>query len=594
MDDKHYYTDEKNAQIVIALLKAHGIKDIVISPGATNDCFVLSVQGDPDFNLYSAVDERHAGYLACGMAQESGRPVVINCTGATASRNYMSALTEAYYRKLPVIALTCSQHSSHIGQLYPQMTDRIHMPADVVKVSVQCPIPHTAEEEWACQISVNRAILETMRHGAGPVHINLETGFNGAYTAENLPPVTTMARVTLADQGWPVIPVGARVAVWIGSHRPFGAEEKAALEKFVTSHKAVVLTDLTSNYGGEGAIRPALLLSQKGVRQNPKFSALRPDLIIHIGEVSGDYPTMNYLTAQAPVWRVSEDGELRDRLHGLTTVFEMPERAFFGHYATGEGHDGSSYYDQWKLALDSVLSKLPEIPYSNLWIASQLSKMLPSGSHLHLGILNPLRCWNMTEAQPEHAFSTVGGFGIDGGTSSMLGSALKASEVLHFGVFGDLSFFYDLNALGSRHLPKNLRILLINNGEGCEFSVPDSISDNPNCGVRVHDYIAAKGHYGKKSSALVKHFAEDLGFTYLTASDKSSFEVLMARFVTVPSDHPLIIECFTDVAKDRAALEMYGRIAPYANISLAHEVCSAASRFVPLRMKNVVRAAMGR
>ena len=179
MEQKHYYTDEKNAQIVIALLKAHGIKDIVISPGATNDCFVLSVQDDPDFNLYSAVDERHAGYFACGMAQETGRPVVINCTGATASRNYMPALTEAYYRKLPVVALTCSQHSSHIGQLYPQMTDRIHLPADVVNVSVQCPIPHTAEEEWACQLNVNRALLETHRHGGGPVHINLETDYNG-------------------------------------------------------------------------------------------------------------------------------------------------------------------------------------------------------------------------------------------------------------------------------------------------------------------------------------------------------------------------------------------------------------------------------
>lgn len=595
MENKHYYTDEKNAQIVIALLKAHGVKDIVISPGATNDCFVLSVQDDPDFNLYSAVDERHAGYLACGIAQEMGRPVVINCTGATSSRNYMPALTEAYYRKLPVIALTCSQHSSHIGQLYPQMTDRIHLPADVVKVSVQCPIPHTAEEEWACQLNVNRALLETSRHGGGPVHINLETDYNGSYTAEKLPVVTKVSRVLATDQAWPVIGKEAKVAVWIGSHPPFTKEEETAIEEFASARDAVVLTDLTSNYGGVGAIRPALLLSQQGVRSNPKYVELRPDLIVHIGEMSGDYPTMKYLTSQAPVWRVGEDGELRDRLHGLTTVFEMPERFFFRHYA-GEPSGRSAYRDCWKAAASSERARIPEdIPFSNLWLASRLANRLPEGSHLHLGILNPLRCWNMTDANPARAFSTVGGFGIDGGTSSMLGSALKACGALHVGVFGDLAFFYDLNALGNRHLPKNLRILLVNNGEGGEFTVPEGIADNPNCGDRVHDFIAARGHYCRQSRTLVRHLADDFGFGYLAADSKETFEANVEAFVSGESDRPMIFECFTDVAEDRAALAAYGQIDPFdGNSSLAHDARAAVSRVIPVRMKNVIKAAIGR
>lgn len=595
MEQKHYYTDEKNAQILIALLKAHGIKDIVISPGATNDCFVLSVQDDPDFKLYSAVDERHAGYLACGMAQETGRPVVINCTGATASRNYMSALTEAYYRKLPVIALTCSQHSSHIGQLYPQMTDRIHVPADVVNVSVQCPIPHTSEEEWACQLNVNRALLETSRHGGGPVHINLETGYNGSYTAEKLPDVTKVSRVVATDLEWPAIDKEARVVVWIGSHSPFTEEGKRAIENFALAHDAVVLTDLTGNYNGEVAIRPALLLSQKGVRANPGYGELRPDLIIHIGEMSGDYPTMNYLTSQAPVWRVNEDGELRDRLHGLTTVFEMPEQVFFKYYA-GESSGRSVYRDHWKAAVASVRERVPnDIPFSNLWLASQLANRLPGGSHLHLGILNPLRCWNMTDANPVRAFSTVGGFGIDGGTSSMLGAALKANDVMHFGVFGDLAFFYDLNALGNRHLPKNLRILLVNNGEGGEFTVPDGIADNPNCGARVHDYIAAQGHYRQQSRTLVRHLAEDLGFSYLAAASKEMFEANVEKFTSAESERPVIFECFTDVAEDRAALAAYKQISPFVgNASLAHDARAAVSRVIPARMKNMIKTAIGR
>ena len=100
------YTERKNILILIALLKGHGIKKIVISPGTTNMMFVASVQQDSWFEIISAADERSAAYIACGLAHESGEPVVLSCTGATASRNYLPGLTEAYYRKLPVLAVT--------------------------------------------------------------------------------------------------------------------------------------------------------------------------------------------------------------------------------------------------------------------------------------------------------------------------------------------------------------------------------------------------------------------------------------------------------------------------------------------------------
>lgn len=590
MEQKHYYTDERNAQIVIALLKAHGVRDIVISPGATNDCFVLSVQDDPDFELYSAVDERHAGYLACGIAQMSGRPVVINCTGATASRNYMSPLTEAYYRKLPVIALTSSQHSSHIGQMYPQMTDRIHLPADIVNLSVQCLVPHTKEEEWACELNVNRAILETKRRGGGPVHINLETGFCGSYTTERLPNVTKISRIAATDEnGWPDLSPEAKVAIWIGAHLTFSRDEVLALNQFVASHNAVVLTDVTSNYPGANSVRAALLLTQKGVGCNPKMAMLKPDLIIHIGEISGDYPTMCWLDSKAPVWRVSAGGEIRDRLHRLTTVFEMDEHSFFSHYAADK-KASNDYFLVWKTAFEEVSAKRTELPFSNLWMAQTLAPRLPKESVLHLGILNPLRCWNMTEADVSAAFSTVGGFGIDGGTSSMLGSALARPNALHFGVFGDLSFFYDLNALGNRHLARNVRILIVNNGEGGEFLVPGNVSDNPNCGERVHDFISAKGHFGRMSKDLVRHIAEDLGFVYLSASNKTEFLSAAETFVKGGLDKPVVFECFSKVTDDRAALMAYNEISPFVKSSFSAEV----RNLVPSRVKNVVKAALGR
>ena len=132
----NFYTNERNVQIVLFLLKANGIKKVVASPGATNITVVASMQNDSFFEMYSAADERSAAYIACGLAAESGEPVVLSCTGATASRNYMPGLTEAFYRKLPLIAITSSKSSSMIAQLVAQVTDRTSPPSDVVKRSV--------------------------------------------------------------------------------------------------------------------------------------------------------------------------------------------------------------------------------------------------------------------------------------------------------------------------------------------------------------------------------------------------------------------------------------------------------------------------
>ena len=191
----YFYTDERNAQIVISLLKAHGIKKVVASPGTTNICLVASLQQDPFFEIYSAADERSAGYIACGLSSESGEPVVLSCTGATASRNYMSALTEAYYRKLPILVITSSRSNFQIGHNIDQVTDRTVLPNDVAKLSVQLPLIYNNDEaEWGCVIAANKAILELSHHGNGPVHINLETNYSWNYNIKELPETRAIYR----------------------------------------------------------------------------------------------------------------------------------------------------------------------------------------------------------------------------------------------------------------------------------------------------------------------------------------------------------------------------------------------------------------
>ena len=154
------YTDNKTVQIIIALLKSHGINKVVVSPGTTNFMFVASVQSDSWFELRSSADERSAAYIACGWAAETGEPVVISCTGATASRNYMPALTEAYYRKLPVLALTSINNSSLPGNNTPQVLDRSVIPNDIARISVDITEAYDDTGYKKNIVLANKAILE--------------------------------------------------------------------------------------------------------------------------------------------------------------------------------------------------------------------------------------------------------------------------------------------------------------------------------------------------------------------------------------------------------------------------------------------------
>lgn len=547
MTFEHYYTDERNAQIVISLLKAHGIKKIIASPGTTNICFVASMQQDKFFEIYSAADERSAAYLACGMAAESGEPVVLSCTGATASRNYMPALTEAYYRKLPILAITSSRKNCRIGHNFDQVTDRTQLPKDVAKLSVQVPLVYDSESEWADVIAVNKAILELKHHGNGPVHINLETNYSKNYSVKEIPEVRAIFRITLGMK-FPSV-TASRVAVMVGAHLKWSKELTDAVDAFCESYNGIVLCDHTSNYKGKYRIFANLVAQQ----QHYMASLKKVDLVIHIGDVTAS----NYYFETKQVWRVNPDGELRDTYGKLKYVFEMEELDFFTGFPKNKSTE-LEFYKKCRAEVDQAANMLQErageLPFSNAWAASQTAHRLPSNSVIHFGIQNSLRFWNFFEVPSSVlGYCNTGGFGIDGNISATIGAALANREKIFYCVLGDLAFFYDMNSLGNRHVSSNVRILLVNNGKGTEFK----LKGNPGYlfGEEADKYIAAAGHYGNKSNALVKHYAEDLGFEYLSAATKDEYRVAVEQFVSPKfTARPMLFEIFTDSSDENAAL----------------------------------------
>ena len=540
---ENHYTNARNVQIVIALMKAHGVKKVIASPGATDLAIVASLQQDPYFEMYSSIDERSAAYMACGMAAESGEPVAITCTGATSSRNYMPGLTEAYYRQLPILAITCSRSNANIGHYVDQVTDRTQLPSDVVMESVQAQSIHCPEDEWDVMVKVNKAMIGLTRNGGGPTHINLVTASSSNFAVKEIAPVRKIS-LYLKEDKFPEVPQG-KVGIFVGAHEKWPDELTAAVDNFCEVYNAMVICDPTSNYKGKYRILMPLLCEQA----KEEVGGEQLDLMIQIGFVS----SMLFKKAKV-MWRVAKDGVVRDTFRKTNSIFQMPELDFFTKMVEGKSKKENTVYSEYKERYDSLLHSIPNLPFSNIWVAQQLSGQLPENSVLHLGIRNSLRSWGYFDI-PNSVLSycNTGGFGIDGGISSLIGASMVNQQSLFFGVFGDLLFFYDMNSLGNRDIKPNLRIIVINNGLGQEFknvSFPGSLV----FGDDIDKFTAAKGHFACQSKTLVKDYAENLGFEYLTASNKEEFAEVYKRFISKElTERPMLFEIFTDTKDETQA-----------------------------------------
>lgn len=560
------YVSEKNHLLLLALLKAYGIRKVIASPGATNITLVASMQHDPFFEMYSCVDERSAAYMACGLSEQSGEPVVISCTGATSAREYMAGLTEAYYRKLPIVAITSTQDISRVGHLIAQVTDRSSRPNDIVVESVHLQTIKDSTDEWDCMIKVNKALSALTNKGGGPVHINLTTTYSKDYSIQNLPNVQKIEHYTMCSE-MPLIKDGQRISVFVGAHKKWLKQECQAINEFCEAYDAVVFCDHTSNYEGKYCVKNSLV----GLQTLYHSPLLDVDLLIHIGEVSGAYDAFKFNAKE--VWRVSLDGVVRDQFKKLSAVFEMPEEYFFSHYAKAVSKKCSeNFLSKWQEENKKIHSHIPELPFGNIWIAQQMSSNLPQDSVLYLGILNSLRSWNYFEIpHTVEVHSNTGGFGIDGILSTLIGSSFASRKKIHIAVLGDLSFFYDMNSIGNRHIGNNVRILIINNGKGMEFRLINH--NGAMFGDEADLYIAAGGHFGNQSPFLVKNIAENWGYQYLSASNKEEFLANMKVFLNHSlTEKPMIFEVFTTTESETSSLKIMEELIVDAKLSAKKEM----------------------
>jgi len=529
---------------LIAMLKAYGIRHVVSSPGTQNAGFNLFIQNDKFFKIYSVVDERSAAYVATGIAFETGEPVVITCTEATASRNYLSALTEAYYRNLPIIACTFFNDALNKFAISPQYSDRSVSQNDIKALSVELPQINSQTDKQKCLTYLN-ASMSTAKYKNKPVHINCPAllKIKDINEISTLPFDLWTTKIYTEDFDEVKAELAnKKVAIFIGSHNKFDMETQTAISDFAICYDVPVLCDHTSNYHGSNKI----LLSQA---TRSLTEELNPELIIDLGSVTGDY-TSNKVLRGARLWRVCQDVGFQAR-HNIITekIFNCSERYFFNLLLKIE-KQRTSYYDNVKSKIDEFL--IPVLPFSTPFIAQHLTTNLPSNSSLHLGILNSTRCANYFYIDETiDTVSNLGGFGIDGALSTLVGQSFVNPNKKYFGLVGDLAFFYDMNILGNRHISKNLRILLVNNNKGTEFHV-GYIGQIENKEDRLDEVVAASGHYVNGA----KDWAKSCGFEYIQAKTKEEYLLQIKDFCLKDYDKPVLFECFTTSENEEIGLKL--------------------------------------
>lgn len=529
------YTIQENVRIVVSLLKEYGIQHIVLSPGGTNIPIAQAVQDDPFFSCYSVVDERSAMYFAIGLHLQTGEVIATSCTSAQATRNYIPGLTEAFYKHVPIVAITTSKLERYTYQQYMQAPDQISLPVDAVKKSYDLhPVKDENTRAECCRLA-KEGILEAVHGNPGPVQINLRIADNenSKFEKVELPVIRKVKRYMAWDEWNDVELKGKKILIVVGEHRPFTERQEKTIDKFTESYDCTVYTNHLSNYHGTYSINANLLVSCGGLRQQ----GMKPDILITIGGQTGDYPlygALNNSIGDAEHWRVCEDGKLVDTYCHLSKIFECPFEFFFEKLSNNH-KSTHKYFETW-ISLESKMDRNVELPMSNLYVAQQLSDKIPDGSIMNFAILNSLRSWSFFKIKKNiHCFANVSAFGIDGCNSMLIGESIN-TDSLCFLVTGDLAFFYDMNALGIRHIKNNVRILLINNNEGAEFGfMTNKWPYKPD----IHPYISAKGHYG-----TAKGWSEECGFKYLSVSTKEDFKQQKNIFVS-KSDYPIVLEIFT-------------------------------------------------
>ncbi len=584
------YSSLKNVQILVSLMKKYGIKNVVISAGTRHTPLVYSLEHDSYFKTYSVVDERSAAFFAIGLIEKLREPAAVCCTSGTAAANYVSAANEAFYQQLPLLLLTADRNHYYMFQQEEQMIPQEGLYSSVCKKVVTLGHVRDEKDFWYTSRICNEALLELTQGEPGPVHINfiVENDYpihQGIvkFEEETLPDVKKIERLTLEDDDsvwkkWAEKLKNSKVLILYGQFGMLTEEEKENIEKFSQRYNCVISKDLISNLHTSYAV-PTFALCR--MLNGDEMKELFPDILITMNA-----NTISEIKSRIKVsehWHVSSKGEVSDPLKMLSDVIACSPQTFFKRFA--ELADGDlkehSYFEQWKTAYERIGEKgslnNEEIPYSSMYAMQQYLKNIPDHSLLHIANSNSIRLANYFDvAENVEVYDNRGSHGIDGSMSAFIGQA-QIHDGLSFLVIGDLSFFYDMNALWNQYVGSNIRILLCNNSGGAIFHSYPNTKNVPT----LNEHIAAEHHTSAKDWLISR------GFKYLSATNKEEFDTALKDLLVAQSEQPIVLEVFTDKTVDAECINNI--LSPYRTPGGTTTVKGQIAKMLPKGVKETIK-----
>lgn len=461
---------------LVKIFELKGVQHVVISPGSRNAPLIGLFYNSGNFQLHSIVDERSAAFYGLGIALATGQAVALLCTSGTAVLNYAPALAEAYYQRIPLIAITADRPENLIDQQDNQTIRQAGVYHNYIKDSIHLHLPvHDVYELQTQHYGINKVINAALSGIRGPVHINVPIA-EPLYVES---PVASQHIATSAPDEINEENVDELIKAWKRSEKPMilcGEGSPGPLLNSILqllSEKAVVLAEPIANTKGGNIIHEIdrLMIQAEKIEDADFF----PDLLISYGGPVVSKRLKIWLQKQKALehYRMAEEIDHIDTYQNLKgQSIGLPEKVFSA-IVNSESDVNQHYLSKWRVlhaknteVHNQVLHKLP---YSDLKVFHAISQQLPAGTILHLGNSSPVRYAQMFDlSRSSRVFSNRGVSGIDGCLSTAAGFASQTSA-LNLAILGDLSFVYDSNALWNNKLTDNLKIVVINNEGGGIF-----------------------------------------------------------------------------------------------------------------------------
>jgi len=575
------------AQTLILSCLKFDFFDVVISPGSRNVPLAIGFASNKKFKCYSIVDERSAAFFALGLSQKSKKPTILICTSGSALLNYYPALAEAYYSEIPLIILSADRPEYKInigdGQTINQSNvfeknilysnslkqDCSHATEEIIKSNLQKIVNDKVDyskieklqksiqknNEEIIEIAFNLSINKMQ-----PVHLNVPME-EPLYEFNDSPSISVKVKkkpekklsLTDLDNFYKAINKASKIMILIGVSDG-NILSKKSIQKINSCSSIIVMKEHTSNVFNESFISNIdRLIGPIELQSNSDslFDELSPEIVISLGGMIVSKKIKSFLRNYKPRKHFHIGNNIsKDSFYSGVEHINTTANKFFENIDLNKSD--SKYFEKWnqldysKLDLHNRYMKV--INFSDLKVFEILTNWIPKKYNIQVANSTPIRYFQLFDLKNKNMmFANRGTSGIDGSTSTAIGSSVQNDSPVLL-VTGDLSFFYDVNALWNNHIPKNFRIIIINNSGGGIFKILPGFKENN----LFSEFIETQHNL---SARLI---AKMFNFNYTRVSTKFGLNLYLRTFFK-NSKKPKILEIKTSSVKSTKILKEYFR-----------------------------------